>query len=80
LKISEGANACMGTAVLNGTTAVTVSTTNVTANSRILLTTQSPSGTVGTPYVASQTAASGFTIKSTSGSDASTVAWIILLP
>ena len=80
LKIQEGTNACMGTAVLNGTTAVTVATTEVTGTSRILLTIQSPSGTVGTPYVSVQTSGTSFQIKSTQTTDRSTVAWMILLP
>jgi hypothetical protein len=80
LKIAESTNASMGTAMLNGTTAVTVSTTDVTATSRILLTTQSPSGTVGTPYVSLQTGGASFQIKSTAAGDKSTVAWMILLP
>jgi hypothetical protein len=80
LKIQEGTNACMGTTTLNGTTAVTVSTTKVSATSRILLTIQSPSGTVGTPYVSLQTSGTSFQIKSTTVGDNSTVAWMILLP
>jgi hypothetical protein len=80
LKIQEGPNACMGSTTLNGTTAVTVATTEVTATCRILLTTQSPGGTVGTPYVSLQTAGTSFQIKSTVAGDNSTVAWMILLP
>ena len=78
LIIPSGTNACAGTAVLNGTTAVTVATTVVDTLSQIMLTTQIPSGTVGTPYIFSKTNGVGFTIKSTSGSDASTVAWFII--
>ena len=65
LCISEGANAKMGTATLNGTTAVTISTTAVTAGSRIFLTIQQPGGTVGSPYVSARTAGTSFQIKST---------------
>ncbi|RPE39733.1 hypothetical protein EDD90_2750 [Streptomyces sp. Ag109_O5-1] len=79
--IKEGTNAKMGTAVLNSTTAVTVATTAVTATSRIMLTTQSPSGTaLGTPYVSGRTAGTSFSIKSTGTSDTSTVAWVIFDP
>lgn len=78
IKIPEGSNARMGTATLNGTVAVTVSTTAVTSNSRVYLTIQSPGGTPGTPYVSAITAATSFQIKSTSGSDTSTVAWMII--
>lgn len=77
--IKEGSNASMGRATLTSG-AVTVSNTLVTASSEIFLTTQSPSGTVGTPYVSARVAGSSFTITSTSGADASTVAWHIIEP
>lgn len=79
ISIKEGTNATMGSATLSSGT-VTVSTTKVTANSRIILTINSSSGTVGTPYVSARSAGTSFTITSTSGSDASTVAWVILEP
>ncbi|MFJ4517448.1 glycosyl hydrolase family 28-related protein [Streptomyces sp. NPDC088816] len=79
LRVAEGSNAKMGTAVLVGGT-VTVSNTSVTASSRILLTIQTPSGTVGSPYVSARTAGTNFTITSTSTSDASTVAWLMIEP
>jgi hypothetical protein len=78
--IAEGTNAKMGTATLNGTTAVTISTTAVTANSRILLTIQAPGGTPASAYVSARTAGTSFQIKSTGASDTSTVAWVILEP
>lgn len=80
LQVAEGSNAKMGTATLNGTTTVTVSTTAVTANSRILLTTQAPGGTVGSPYVFTRSAGTSFGIRSTDGADTSTVAWMIVEP
>jgi hypothetical protein len=80
LLIKEGVNAKMGTATLNGTTAVTVATTAVTATSRIQLTTQAPGGTVGSPYVFARTAGTSFQIKSTAAGDTSTVAWMIVEP
>lgn len=67
----------MGTVALNGTTAVTVTTTGVTANSRVFLTIQAPAGTPGAPYVASITPGTGFTVKSAAG-DTSTVAWFLV--
>jgi hypothetical protein len=68
-----------GTVTLNGTTAVTVSTTAVDANSLILLTVQPTTAPVGIPYVATKTTGSGFTVKSTSGSDTAVlVAWFII--
>ncbi len=80
LRVKEGTNGCMGTATLNGTTAVVVATTAVTATSRIQLTTNVPGGTVATPYVYDRTAGTSFSIKSTGGSDTSTVAWVIFEP
>ena len=68
-----------GTVVLNGTTAVVVPATAVTANSRIFLTIQSPAGTPGSPYVSARSAGVSFSVKSTAG-DTSTCAWFILEP
>lgn len=80
LLIKEGANAKMGTATLNGITEVTINTTKVTANSRIMLTIQAPGGTVGIPYVSSRIGGTSFGVKSTNAADSSTVAWIIFEP
>ena len=77
LQVSHGTNCKMGTATLSSGT-VTVTNTVVTANSYIYLTHQSASGTVGTPYISAKTAGTSFTITSTSGSDASTIAWLIV--
>lgn len=72
-------NAAAGKATLNGTSAVTVSTTAVDANSLVMLTIQPGAVPAGTPYVASVTIGGGFTLKSTSGSDtAVVVAWYIV--
>jgi hypothetical protein len=80
LSIVEGTNARMGTATLVGGT-ITVNTTAVTANSRIYLTTQIPSGGIGSPYVSARTPGTSFTITSTIGAtDTSTVAWMIVEP
>jgi hypothetical protein len=77
--IKEGTNATMGIATLTaGST--NVSTSKVTASSRIFLTTQVPGGTVGYAYVSSRGVGTGFTITSTSGSDTSQVAWLIIEP
>jgi hypothetical protein len=80
LMVAECSNAKMGVATLNGTTAVTVSTTAVTANSRILLTINTPGGTPASPYVFTRTAGTSFQIKSTGASDTSVVAWMIVEP
>jgi hypothetical protein len=80
LRVAEGANAKQGTAVLNGTTAVVVTNTSVTANSRIFLTINTPAGTPGSPYVSAVVAATSFSIKSTGAADTSTVAYEIFEP
>jgi hypothetical protein len=80
LRIAEGSNAKMGTATLNGTTAVVVSTTAVTASSRIFLTIQTPGGTPASPYVSAVSAGTSFSIKSTGASDTSVVAWMLVEP
>jgi hypothetical protein len=79
LTLTEGSNAKMGTATLNGVTAVTVSNTSVTANSRIFLTVQTPAGTVGgAAYVSAITAGTSFQIKGILAGDTSTVAYLIV--
>lgn len=79
ISIKEGTNATMGSATLSSGTA-TVSTTKVTANSRIYVLGQADGGTPGWLRVSSRTAGTSFTITSSSGSDASTVAWMIVEP
>ena len=79
LKIKEGANARMGIATLVAGT-VTVNTTAVTANSRILLTGQDSSGTHGDLTVSARTPATSFAITSSSATDTRAVAWIIFEP
>ncbi len=72
-------NTIAGTVTLNGTTAVTVSTTAADANSLIMLTVQPAMAPVGIPYVATKTNGTGFTVKSTSNSDTAVlVAWFIV--
>lgn len=80
LKVKEGANARMGTLTLNGATPVVVSTTAVTATSRIFLTTQAPNA--GTPafyYISARSVGVSFTVVGVA-LDASTVAWLIVEP
>lgn len=79
LKIKEGSNARMGTAVLIGGTVV-VSNTSVTASTRIFLTIQVPGGTLGSVYISAVSAGASFTISSTSVIDTSTVAWLMVEP
>jgi hypothetical protein len=75
----EGRNSTMGATALSAGTA-TVPTNKVTANSRIFLTAQRPAGTPGALYVSARSPGNAFTITSTSRSDASTVAWLIVEP
>lgn len=77
--IKEGTNATMGTATANGTTEVTVSTTKVTANSRVFFNCQSGCGTSSAYYVSSRIGATSFGFKAI-GADTGTVAWFILEP
>ncbi len=79
--IKEGTNATMGTCTLVLGTC-TVSTTKVTANSRIFLTAQSL-GTVSVGQglaVSARSAGTSFTVLSGSGVDTSVVAWEIIEP
>lgn len=79
LSIAEGANARMGTATLVAG-AVTVANTSVTATTRIFLTSQADGGTPGFLRVSARTAATSFTITSSSGTDTSTIAWLLVEP
>jgi hypothetical protein len=80
LRVAEGANAKMGTGTLNGATEVTISTTAVTASSRIFLSIQAPGGTpAGAIYVSSRIAGTSFGVKGVA-LDTSTFAWMIVEP
>lgn len=81
LYVKEGTNATMGSATLVLGVKV-VSTTKVTANSRIFLTVESL-GTIATPVAVSVTARTGgtsFTITSANLTDTSVIGWIIIEP
>lgn len=79
LSVAEGTNARMGVATLIGGTLV-ISNTSVTANTRIFLMCQTPGGTPGFLRVSARTAATSFTILSSSGTDTSVVAWLLVEP
>lgn len=81
LFVAEGSNAKMGIATLVAGTVV-VSTTAVTANSRIFLTAQSlGTVTVGQGLaVSARTAGTSFTITSATPTDTSVVAWMLVEP
>jgi hypothetical protein len=66
-----------GTVTANQTVSVSVTNSEVTANSVIVLTVKTVSGTVGPAYVSSATAGTGFTIKSLS-SDTSVYNYVII--
>lgn len=78
--VKEGTNGCMGTGTLSGGTLV-VSTTKVTANSRIFLSDQGGTITnIGSLYISARSAGTSFTVSSSNVLDASTFAWIIFEP
>lgn len=79
LAVAEGANARMGASTLVGGTVV-VANTSVTANTRIFLMCQTPGGTPGFLRVSARTAATSFTILSSSGTDTSVVGWLLVEP
>jgi hypothetical protein len=72
-----GPNYC-GSATLNGTTAVAVSAGGVSGTSQIFLTPSQNTGSIGVPYVVSQTAGVGFTMKSTVAGDTNNVSFLII--
>jgi len=79
LRVREGSNLNMGAAALTAGSA-TVNTTQVTANSRIFLTSQADGGTPGWVRVSARVAGTSFTITSSSGSDTSTIGWLLVEP
>ena len=78
-KVKSGTNAKAGTVTANGTTAVTVSTTAITANSVVVFGLKTQAGTAATsgPFMSAVTAGTSFQIKSTAG-DTSVYNWVIL--
>lgn len=79
IKIADGADRNMGVASLVGGT-VTVNSSIVTADSRIFLTHENNSGTPGFVTISARTAGTSFTITSSSATDTSTIAWLIVEP
>ena len=68
-----------GTAVLTAGT-VTPTATTVTANTRIFLTSQADGGVPGWLRVTARSVGASFTITSSSATDTSTVAYLIVEP
>lgn len=79
IAVAEGANARMGASALVGG-AVTVANTSVTATTRIQLTSQADGGTPGWLRVDSRTPGTSFHIQSSSATDTSTIAWVLIEP
>jgi hypothetical protein len=79
LNITTGSNATVGTSTLSGGT-VTVSTTAVTASSKIFLTdaTTGALTNIGTPTVGTVTAGVSFVINSSNVLDTSNINWLII--
>ncbi len=79
ISLKDGSNKRMGQAVLVGGT-VTVSNTSVTASTRIFLSHANTSGTLGHLYISARNSGVDFTITSSSGTDTSTVNWLLIEP
>jgi hypothetical protein len=77
-KVKEGSNARMGTATLVGGT-IAVANTSVTANTRIFISRSTTGGTEG-HLSTTQIASTSFTVNSSSGTDTSTVNWLLIEP
>jgi hypothetical protein len=78
VKIKEGSNARMGTATLVGGT-IAVANTSVTASTRVFISRSTTGGTEGT-LSTTQIASTSFTVNSSSGTDTSTVNWLLIEP
>lgn len=81
LYVKEGTNATMGTGTLSGGTA-TISTTKVTANSRIFLTDAGGGvlANIGSLYVSARSVGASFTVTSNNALDTSNFYWLIVEP
>lgn len=80
LSIATGSNASIGTSAAMTAGTITISTTAVTASSKIFLTANTLAGTPGTlsAPTASIVAGTSFVITSSSNTDTSTVNWLII--
>ena len=77
LQIKGGSNARVGSGTLVGGT-LAVANTSVTANTAIFITDQSGGVNIGSLYVASQTAGTGFTVSSTNVLDTSSFKYLLV--
>lgn len=78
INIATGTNASVGTSAAMVAGTITISTTAVTASSKIFLTNAAPAGTIGVLSVGTITAGTSFVINSSSALDTSTVNWFII--
>ena len=67
-----------GKTTLNNNASSLVLTNKILNNSIVFLTTQSPSGTLGIPFIESIVESNSFTISSTNIDDKSTIGWFII--
>lgn len=79
ISLKDGSNKRMGQATLVAGEAV-VSNTSVTADTRIFLSHASSGGTLGHLHISARSAGVSFTITSSSGTDTSTVNWLLIEP
>ena len=79
ISFKDGANKRMGQATLVGGTVV-VSNTTITANTRIFLSRETLGGAAGHLAVSARSASTSFTILSSSGTDTSTINWLLVEP
>jgi hypothetical protein len=79
ISVVDGANKRMGLATLVGGT-VTVSNTSVTASTRIFTSRQTAGGTLGHLSIGTVVASTSFVINSSSATDTSVVAWLLIEP
>ncbi len=77
--LEDGSNKRMGVATLVGGT-ITVSNTSVTASSRIFTSRQTAGGTLGHLSIGTIVAGTSFVINSSSATDTSVVAWLLIEP
>ncbi len=78
IKIATGSNASVGVSGAMTAGTITISTTAVTADSKIFLTHATIGGTAGVLSVGTITAGTSFVINSTSGTDTGTINWWIV--
>ncbi len=79
LNMEDGSNKRMGVATLVGGS-VTVSNSSVTASTRIFTARQTAGGTLGHLSIGTIVAATSFVINSSSATDTSVVAWLLIEP